>query len=63
MKVLNKNGKLNKIYLRKIWNHVTQTNVDCFNGEINDKEMLRRFEEFTKLIDTILIYNEKFDWR
>jgi hypothetical protein len=54
IKIINKDGTINKYYSRKIWNHVTQTAVDSFNGDMNNDEFKTRINKFRKMINKLV---------
>lgn len=54
----NKDGSVNKVYTRKLWNHVTDTAIDCFNEDIGEDELLGRIKEFHKMLNDLVSENE-----
>ena len=53
MKMINKDGNLNKLYAIKVWNFASKTFCEGFNEEIDDKESLKRCDEFYDMLNEI----------
>ena len=51
---VNKDGKVNKVYVRKMWNFVMDTACDSFNRDIGDDEIKKRIEQFSRMVDRIV---------
>ena len=52
---INKDGTVNKVYMRQIWNHVARAMIDSFNGDVDDAILDKRIAEFRKMINDILL--------
>jgi len=52
-KYITKTGQVNKNYIRKLWNHVTDTAVDSFNGKVDKHKLKVRVIEFSKMVDKL----------
>jgi hypothetical protein len=52
---VNRDGTANKVHTRKMWNHVTSTIIDSFNGDINDEELLERRDAFQQMANKLTI--------
>ena len=53
MPIINKDGKANKVYVRKMWNHVMETSVDAMNGELSDEEFKGRVHSFRDMANKL----------
>ena len=53
MSEINKDGTVNKVYVRKMWNHVTNAAIDGFNDDLEHGEFERRVEEFRGMLNAL----------
>ena len=57
--MINKDGTIKKVYVRKLWNHVTDTACDGFAGELPDEELDSRIDEFVLMLNDLLKHNRE----
>lgn len=56
MKIHNKDGSVCKSYVKELWNYVTDTAVDSFNGDYDlhgDDFVIERIKEFDAKVQKI----------
>ena len=51
---INKDGTANKVYVKKMWNHVMNTAIDSFNGEVDKHKFRRRTKEFDEMVNKLI---------
>ena len=51
---INKDGKVNTKYTQKLWNHVTETNIDSSNGILTDEVLLKRINQFKAMLNKLI---------
>ena len=57
--VINKDGKINKLYAKKLWNYVSNANIDSFNKYINRREMNARVSKFNEMLNVLILLSNK----
>ena len=54
---VNKDGTVNKAYVRKMWNHVMKTMIDSYNGDIDDSQFEKRVKQFRPMANDLVLHN------
>ena len=60
---VNRDGTANKVYTRKMWNHVMSAMIDSFNGDINDGEIQERIDAFQQMANKLSSHNPELKRR
>ena len=53
-KIINSDGTVNKMYVKKMWNIVMDAMIDSFNGDADDADINRRFNGFEIMVNDIV---------
>jgi len=56
---VNKDGTANKVYVRKMWNHVMETMIDSYNGDINRQQFEKRVKQFRCMVNDLVLHNSQ----
>ena len=54
---VNKDGTANKVYVRKMWNHVMKTMIDSYNGDLNEQQFEKRVKQFRGMANDLVLHN------